>query len=133
MNIKATDIYISKSTEQIDVFRRSDLKYTQISKSSNSDEIGKVVHSGLYEIEYNGINWESPDKYNKIKDKDWEYVVVVIEMENNTYVTTPHWSYEKAPNIFIKNTSDFNEIGNAVIKTIDFCKKVIKENRHPKK
>ena len=122
MKIKATDIYVSKSTEQIDVFRRSDLKYSGTLKSSNSSESGKVVHSGLYNREYDGIKWESSNNYEKVREEDWEYVVVVIETENKTYVSTPYWDYERAPEIFIKDTTDFEEIGNAVIKTFEYCK-----------
>lgn len=133
MDIKATDIYVSKSTEQIDVFRRRDLKYSGISKSTNANEIGRVIHSGLYEKENDGINWESSDNYKKVREEDWEYVVVVIEMENNTYVSTPYWNYERAPQIYINDTANFEEIGNAVIKTFNYCKRVIKENQKPKK
>jgi len=129
LEIKATDIYVSKSTEQIDVFRRSDLKYSGILKSSNSSEIGKVVHSGLYNREYDGIKWESSNNHKKVREEDWEYVVVVIETENKTYVSTPYWDYEKAPEIFIKDTTDFEEIGNAVIKTFEYCKRAIIENK----
>jgi hypothetical protein len=133
MDIKATDIYVSKSTEQIDVFRRSDLKYFRILKSSNSNEIGQVIHSGLYEKESDGINWVSSDNYKKIREEDWEYVVVVIEMKNKTYVSTPHWNYKRAPEIYINDTADFEEIGNAVIKTFDYCKRIISENLETKK
>ena len=77
MEIKAADIYVSKSTEQIDVFRRSDLKYSGILKTSSSLEIG---HSGLYNKEYDGIKWKSYENYKKVREEDWEYVVVVIEM-----------------------------------------------------
>ncbi|MEP0264628.1 hypothetical protein [Dokdonia sp.] len=128
MEIKATDIYVSKSTEQIDIFRRSDLKYSGILKPSNSSEIGQVVHSGLYDKEYDGIKWESSNNYEKIREEDWGYVVVVIEMENKTYVSTPYWDYERAPEIYIKDTTDFEEIGKAIIKAFDYCKRVIKEN-----
>ena len=133
MNIKATDIYVSKSTEQIDVFRRRDLKYSGILKSSNANEIGRVIHSGLYEKENDRINWESSDNYKKVREEDWEYVVVVIEMENKTYVSTPYWNHERAPEIYINDTANFEEIGNAVIKTFNYCKRVIKENQKPKK
>lgn len=128
MEIKATDIYVSKSTEQIDVFRRSDLKYSGISKTSSSLEIGKVVHSGLYNKEYEGIKWKSYDNYKKVREEDWEYVVVVIEMKNKTYVSTPYWDYERAPEIYINDTNDFKEIGNAVIKTFEYCKRVIRND-----
>jgi len=132
-NINATDIYVSRSTEQIDVFRRSDLKYFGLLKSSNSNEIGRVVHSGLYDKENDGTNWESSNNYKKVLEEDWEYVVVVIEMENKTYVSTPYWRYERAPEIYINDTANFEEIGNAVIKTFNYCKRVIKENQKPKK
>jgi hypothetical protein len=128
LEIKATDIYVSKSTEQIDVFRRNDLKYSGILKSSNPLEVGKVVHSGLYNREHNEIKWESSNNYEKVREEDWEYVVVVIETENKTYVSTPYWNNERAPEIFIKDTTDFEEIGNAVIKTFEYCKRVILEN-----
>lgn len=133
MDIKGTDIYVSKLTEQIDVFRRSDLKYSGIRKSSNAYEIGRIVHSGLYGHEYDGIYWESVDSYKIVREEDWEYVVVVIEMENKTYVTTPYWDYERAPKIFIKDTTDFEEIGNAVIRTFNYCKRVIRENQNSNK
>lgn len=132
MDIHATDIYVSKSTDQIDVFRRSDLKYSGILKCSNSKKIGQVVHSGLYDKENDGIIWSSSDNYKKVQEEDWEFVVVVIAMENKTYVTTPYWNYERAPEIYINDTADFVEIGNAVIKTFDYCKRVIKENQKPK-
>lgn len=133
MDINATDIYVSKLTDQIDVFRRSDLKYSGILKSSNSKKIGEVVHSGLYEKENDGIIWSSSDNYKKVREEDWEFVVVVIEMESKTYVTTPYWDYEKAPEIYINDTANFVEIGNAVIETFNYCKRVIKENQKPKK
>lgn len=130
MEIKATDIYVSKSTEQIDVFRRNDLKYSGLLKSSTSIEIGRVIHSGLYAKEYKDINWNSSKYYSKIKERDWMYCVVVIEMGNVTFVSTPYWEYDRAPEIYITDISNFDEIGNAVIETFKYCERLIKKNQN---
>ena len=117
----AIDIYSNFVTGKITFIRRRDSSEYIMSEAINAKKIGHAAFEGIAPKISNKLPWVKIDDNWCI---EWDYLDVAVAWRDSEsmIIATPICDWGKAPDIKIDKEPTYTELGNAIIKQLEYAK-----------